>query len=115
MSAEPAPKPQSAPKEAPEMSKIILGSSLQMIGITMTVAGIFRGIQVIGKAPIRADNVLAFVAVVFLLAWILAYLAQRLPHGTRAGRAFELLADGAFLIAVVMIIVSFGLFAFELI
>jgi uncharacterized membrane protein YhdT len=110
------PKTQPNPKERPEsldLSKTILGSSLQMIGVSLTVAGIYRGIQVIGKAPIRADNVLSGVAMMFLLAWIFAYLAQRSKEVSGLNRAFELIADGAFLIALVLTVLSVGLIAFE--
>jgi uncharacterized membrane protein YhdT len=109
-------KTQTSPNERPEnleLSKTILGSSLQMIGVSLTVAGIYRGIQVVGKAPIRADNVLSGVAMTFLLAWIFAYLAQRSKGVSGLNRTFELIADGAFLIALVLTVVSVGLIAFE--
>jgi hypothetical protein len=109
-------KPTQQERPAPlELSKTILGSSLQMIGVSLTVAGIYRGIQAVGKAPVRADNVLSFVAVMFLLAWIFAYLAQRSGRGSSLNRLFEVVADTAFLLALVLIVISVGLIALEII
>jgi hypothetical protein len=88
---------------------------LQMIGISLTVAGIFRGVQTIGKAPVRADNVLSMVAVIFLLAWITAFFAQRVKPTTPLGRVLEVIADAAFVMALGLIVTAVALIAFEVI
>ncbi|NJK44010.1 MAG: hypothetical protein HC933_06730 [Pleurocapsa sp. SU_196_0] len=105
-----APQPPST-----ELRKTILGSSLQMIGVSLTVAGVFRGVQAVGKVPVRADNILSLVAVMFLLAWIFAYLAQRSRPASSAERVLETIADGAFLLALCLIVVSVALIAFEIV
>jgi hypothetical protein len=109
----PAPATSSPDKEA--LSKLILSSSLQMIGVSLTVAGIFRGVQVVGRTSLRADNILSFVAVMFLLAWIFAFLTQRMNRTSTFGRLFEIIADIAFLLALCLIVVSVGLIALEII
>jgi hypothetical protein len=101
--------------EIKPLSKVVLDSSLQMIGVSLTVAGIFRGVQAVGKAPIRADNVLSLVAVIFLLAWITAFIAQRVNPATRFGRILEIIADAAFLMALGLIVIGVVLIALEVI
>jgi uncharacterized membrane-anchored protein len=103
----------SKPKK--DMSEMILDVSLRMVGMTLTISGIFRAIQTVGKKNLAVDNIMAVVAVAYLASWIFALFTQRCPADSRLRQALELVTDGVFMLAVILMIGALGLIAFEVI
>lgn len=89
----------------------ILQSSTTMVGVCVTVIGLFRALGI--SRETIADNILAVDAVVFLVSAASAYSSLRLSS-SRLRRAFETIADVSFLIALVVIVAVSALIAYEL-
>jgi hypothetical protein len=98
-----------------DMSEMILDTSLRMVGMTLTFSGIFRAIQTVGEKNLAVDNMMAFVAVAYLVSWIFALFTQRCPAGSRLRHSLELITDGVFMLAVILMLAALGLIAFEVI
>jgi hypothetical protein len=75
-----------APKQS-ETTKQILAQGVYLIGLPLTLAGLFRVIEDLEKRSKVTDNLLAGVAIIFLVSWIAAFLSVR-PNQT-AGRTLE--------------------------
>ena len=91
----------------------IIGVSAAMVGVCLTVIGLFQVVQGLHGLDTPADNILAIDAVVFLFACLLAYASLRSPSPRRR-RRLERMADGCFLCALVIMTVMAGTIAFEL-
>ncbi len=108
------PESPSQEKRDEELSVHIFSVSAGLVGVCLTVIGLFRVIFRLKDVDSLADNLLAVDALGFLLSCALAYLALRSPEGARRHR-FELLADRIFLTALGLMAVVGALIAYELI
>jgi hypothetical protein len=89
----------------------ILQASSTMVGVCVTVIGLFR---VFGKShETSADDILAVDAVAFLVSAASAYCSMRLSS-SRLRRLFETTADVTFLVALAVIVAVCTLIAYEL-
>jgi hypothetical protein len=91
----------------------IISVSAAMVGVCLTVIGLFQVVQGLHGLDTPADNILALDAVVFLFACLLAYASLR-SRSPRRRRRLERMADGCFLCALVIMTVMAGTIAFEL-
>ena len=116
MSALPAPPDISRPEPAWEMTLAtpIFLSAAGMVGVCLTVVGIFQAVVHIGHVETLADELVAANALVFLLACGVAYLALR-AQSTMQRRRWQRLADGVFMVALMLMGAICGLVAYELI
>jgi threonine/homoserine/homoserine lactone efflux protein len=97
-----------------ELSEYILSVSAGMVGVCITVIGLFRIVSRSAHVDSVADNLLAIDALVFLGSCFLSYLALRARTRRRAKR-FERAADYLFLAGLAMVSVVGVLIAYELI
>jgi hypothetical protein len=84
-----------------------------MVGVCLTVTGLFRLIGELAQVTTLADNVLAADAVVFLGACIAAYLSLR-ARSPDLARRLEAVADIVFVVGVLVLVGLAGLIALEL-
>jgi multisubunit Na+/H+ antiporter MnhF subunit len=97
-----------------QLSGHIFSVSAGMVGVCLTVIGLFRVVVGSPRADSVADNLLAADALLFLVACMLAYLALRSRDAGRA-RRLERAADGVFLVGLAMMVAVGGLVAYEII
>ncbi|GJG89535.1 hypothetical protein tb265_47160 [Gemmatimonadetes bacterium T265] len=97
-----------------QLSVHIFSVSSGLVGVYLTVIGLFRIIVRSQHVDSIADNLLAVNALLFLAACALAYLALRTRTDARADR-LECAADVAFLSALAMMAVIGVLVAYEVI
>jgi multisubunit Na+/H+ antiporter MnhF subunit len=83
------------------------------ISLCLTVIGLFRVIVISQHVDSIADNMLAFDALIFLVACFFAYLSLR-SRTTRA-RHYERVADIAFLGGLALMVAIAGLIAYEIV
>jgi multisubunit Na+/H+ antiporter MnhF subunit len=95
-----------------QLSAHIFSVSAGLVGGCLTVIGLFRVVVRSENVDSIADNLLAFDALLFLGACILAYLALRSDSAER-GRRIERVADVVFLSALTMMVAVGGLIAYE--
>ena len=89
---------------AEDISIHIFSVSAGMVGVCLTVIGLLRVVIALRKADTVADNLLAFDAILFLVACLSAYWALR----TRSRRRMyfvERFADSVFIAAVLLMVV----------
>ncbi len=75
-----------------------------MVGVCLTVIGLLRVVIVLRKADTVADNMLAFDAILFLLACLSAYWALR-TRSRRRMYLVERFADAVFIVALLLMVV----------
>jgi threonine/homoserine/homoserine lactone efflux protein len=97
-----------------ELSEHIFSVSAGMVGVCLTVIGLFRVVSRSAHVDSIADNLLAVDALVFLGACFLAYLALRATT-QRNARRFERAADYLFLAGLTMVSLVAVLIAYEVI
>jgi multisubunit Na+/H+ antiporter MnhF subunit len=97
-----------------QLSAHIFSVSAGLVGVCLTVIGLFRVIVRSQDIDTAADNLLAIDALLFLVACFLAYLALRAPTTDRA-RRLERVADLVFMSALSMMVAVAGLVAYAVI
>jgi nitrate reductase gamma subunit len=97
-----------------ELSEHIFSVSAGMVGVCITVIGLFRLVSRSAHVDSIADNLLAVDALVFLASCFLSYLALRARKEQQVKR-FEQIADYVFLAALTMVSVVGVLIAYEVI
>jgi threonine/homoserine/homoserine lactone efflux protein len=97
-----------------ELSEHIFSVSAGMVGVCITVIGLFRLVSRSAHVDSIADNLLAVDALVFLGSCFLAYLALR-ARTRRRVKQFEGAADYLFLAGLTMVSVVGVLIAYEVI
>jgi hypothetical protein len=75
--------------------------SAAMVGVCLTVIGLVRILITVRKIDTMADDLLAADALFFLISCLLSYSALRARNSRRMHRV-ERLADGAFIVAMVL-------------
>lgn len=91
----------------------IFSVSAGMVGVCVTVIGIFRAIAELKAFSSIGDNILAFDALIFLASCIVAYFALRSKDKARKQK-IERLADVLFLIGLSLMAVVCVLIAYTL-
>lgn len=89
----------------------IFGVSAALVGVCLTVIGIFRAVAELKSFTSVGDNLLAIDALLFLASCITAYFALRSSNRTRK-RKIEKIADilfltGLSLMAVICILIAY--------
>jgi hypothetical protein len=97
-----------------QLSTHIFSVSAGLVGVCLTVIGIFRVVVRSQHVDSIADNLLAVDALLFLGACFFAYLALR-ARTTARGRRLERIADVVFLLGLTMMVAVGGLIAYEVI
>ena len=92
----------------------IFSTSAQLVGVCLTIIGLFRVVLVLKNINSVADNLMAIDALIFLGACLLSYLALR---SLKAERSFTLeqAADVVFLLGLGTMVAVCVLVAWELI
>lgn len=98
------PKAQPDQKLEEDISIHIFTVSAGMVGVCLTVIGLLRVVISLRKADTVADNMLAFDAILFLLACLASYWALR-TRSRRRMYLVERLADAVFIIALLLMVV----------
>jgi hypothetical protein len=102
------------PDDERELSVHILSVSAQLVGVCLTVIGLFRVIVRLRAVDSIADNLLAVDALAFLLACVFAYGSLR-AREPAARRRRERAADACFGAALALMAVICALVAWELV
>jgi hypothetical protein len=97
-----------------ELSDHIFTVSAGMVGVCITVIGLFRIVSRSQHVDSVADNLLSIDALVFLASCFLAYLGLR-AQGSHHRKRFERAADYLFLAGLTMVSVVGVLIAYEVI
>jgi hypothetical protein len=87
--------------------------SSAMVGVCLTVIGLIRVVITFGKIDTLADDLLAADAFLFLIACLLSYWALRTRTLRRMHRV-ERLADGIFILAMIVMTGVCGLITFAI-
>jgi hypothetical protein len=94
------------PKQS-ETTKQILAQGVRLVGLPLTLAGLFRVIEDLEKRSKITDNLLASVAIIFLVSWIAAFLSVR-PNQA-IGRTLEQISTALFYIGLTAMVLLIGL------
>lgn len=97
-----------------DLAERIFSTSAQLVGVCLTVIGLFRVVFELNDINSIADNLMAVDALVFLGSCLLSYLALRSMKADRS-LALAQAADLVFLAGLGMMVVVGGLVAYELI
>jgi hypothetical protein len=97
-----------------ELSGHIFSVSAGLVGVCVTVIGLFRILGGSGRLNTWADDLLAIDAFAFLVSCLLAYLALR-SNSLARRRRLERVADVIFLLGLTVMVVIGSLVAYELI
>jgi hypothetical protein len=105
---------QSTPPTAGErrLSTQIFAVSAGLVGVCLTVVGLFNALRTPSMTAGIADNLVAIDSLLFLGATAFAYLALRVRR-ERYWRRLERTADLLFLVALLGMVAVCGLVAFE--
>jgi hypothetical protein len=107
-------QPDSSEAVQRELSGHIFSVSAGLIGVCVTVIGLFRLVGESGRIRTWADDFLAIDAFAFLLSCLLAYLALRSRSPARRN-LLERFADVIFLLGLAAMVVIGSLVAYELV
>jgi multisubunit Na+/H+ antiporter MnhF subunit len=97
-----------------EIAIHIFSVSAAMVGVCLTVIGIIRLIIGARNVGTLADDLLAFDALMFLAACLLAYSSMR-SHSKQKTRRLESIADNFFILALLLMVLACGLVAYAVI
>ena len=111
--ASPGQEPSPASVER-DLAGRIFTTSAQLVGVCLTVIGLFRVVSHLKNVNSVADNLMAIDALVFLGSCLLSYLALRSLRAERS-LALEQAADVVFLLGLGTMVALCGLVAWELI
>ncbi|MDQ3652902.1 MAG: hypothetical protein M3458_22020 [Acidobacteriota bacterium] len=92
----------------------IFTASAALVGVCLTVIGIFRVTTELRSVSTIGDDLLAIDALGFLVSCILSYIALR-TRLNRLRRALERLADGIFITSLSLMVIVCGMIAYEFI
>jgi hypothetical protein len=87
--------------------------SSAMVGVCLTVIGLIRVVITLGTADTLADDLLAAVALLFLVSCLLSYWALR-SRGLRRMHRLERIADGIFILAMIGMVVICALITYSI-
>ena len=95
-----------------ELCVHIFTVSAGLVGVCLTVLGLFRVIFRVSKVHEISDGLVAIDALGFLVACVLAYLGLR-ANSKSSRKRLQLWADVAFLISLTFMVVTACLIAYE--
>ena len=107
-------EPQPKPSLDTDLAVHIFTASAGMVGVCLTVIGLFRISDKLRAVSTIGDDLVAIDAVVFLSSCLLSYLALR-TRATKRRYREEKLADGIFLTGLFFMAVVCALIAYELV
>jgi hypothetical protein len=87
--------------------------SSAMVGVCLTVIGLIRVVITLGTADTVADDLLAADALLFLVSCLLSYWALR-SRGLRRMHRLEKIADGIFIVAMIVMVVVCALITYTI-
>ena len=93
------PKP-----DNPDLCAIIFSGSVAMVGVCLTVIGLFKVVTSVKAVSTMGDDLLALDALLFLVSAVLSYWAMR-HRGRRSMPAVERVADYVFLVGLLLMVV----------
>jgi hypothetical protein len=96
------------------LSGHIFAVSAGLVGVCLTVVGLFNIFRQPGASGSIADNLIAIDAMIFLFACLSAYLALRTDREAQ-WRRLERFADGLFLLGISGMVFISALIAYELV
>jgi hypothetical protein len=97
-----------------ELSEHIFAVSAQLVGICLTVLGLFRAMIRLRSVASVGDDLLALDAIAFLAACVFSYASLRSSR-QRRGRILERIADTCFGLALVLMTGVCVMVAWELV
>ncbi len=92
----------------------IFSVSATLVGVCLTVIGIFRAITALKNFDTLGDNILALDALIFLVSCILAYISLRTRYKERK-RKLERVADIFFVVGLSLMVIVCSLITYTLI
>ena len=96
-----------------EAASQICPLSASMVGVCLTTIGLIRVVITLKQIDTFADNILAFDAVIFLIATITSYWAMRHRHIERL-HLLEKIADMAFMSGILVMTIACIFIAFAI-
>ena len=93
---------------------LVFSVSAAMVGVCLTVIGLFKLYTHIVELQTYGDELLAIDAVLFLISCLLSYWALR-TRDRRRVRSLEIVADVVFLIALCLMALICGLITYALV
>jgi hypothetical protein len=97
-----------------DISIHIFSTSATMVGVCLTVIGIFKAIIHLKAFDTFGDDILSVDALLFLAACVLSYISLR-TRTTRRRHYIEKIADGIFLTALFLMALACGLITYSVI
>jgi hypothetical protein len=97
-----------------DLCLLIFSVSAALLGVCLTVLGIFKLLTHIRELQTYGDELLAVDAVLFLISCLLSYWALR-TRGRRRVRNLEIIADVVFLIGLCLMALICGLITYALV
>ena len=97
-----------------DLCLLIFSVSAALLGVCLTVLGIFKLLTQIKELQTYGDDLLAVDAVLFLISCLLSYWALR-TRGRQRVRSLEIVADVVFLIALCLMALICGLITYALV
>src|SRR5215203_1360464 len=94
-----------------DISIHIFSTSATMVGVCLTVIGIFKAIIHLKAFDTFGDDILSVDALLFLAACVLSYISLR-TRTTRRRHNIEKIADGIFLTALFLMALACGLITY---
>ena len=96
-----------------DISIHVFSVSAGMVGVCLTVIGLIRVVITLRKISTIADDLLAFDALIFLMASLLSYTAMRTRNNRRM-HFVEKLADRLFIFAMILMTVVCGILTYAI-
>ena len=97
-----------------DLCLLIFSVSAALLGVCLTVLGIFKLLTHIRELQTYGDELLAVDAVLFLISCLLSYWALR-TRGRQRVRSLEIVADVVFLIALCLMALICGLITYAVV
>lgn len=98
----------------PDLCPAIFGASVAMVGVCLTVIGLFKVVTSAKNVSTVGDDLLALDALLFLISAMLSYWAMR-HRGRRELPDVERAADYVFLAAMVLMVVIAALMTYAVV
>ena len=96
-----------------DISIHVFSVSAGMVGVCLTVIGLIRVVITLRQVSTIADDLLAFDALLFLIASLLSYTAIR-TRNSRRMHLVEKIADGVFITAMILMTIVCGVITYAI-
>ncbi len=98
----------------PDLCGIIFSGSVAMVGVCLTVIGLFKVVTTVKQVSTLGDDLLALDALFFLVSSLLSYWAMR-HRGRKEMPKVEQVADYVFLAGLVLMVVVGALITYAVV